>query len=155
MFDLQSALLHLYAAVIASIDPSRGVAAAQIQCRLAPLIPAIQVSLFSSTLPPLSLPLISPLLFPIFIPPRYLSLSLLPLLLLSLQDSAALYDLVFKLMKALHAGKQCIITVLYNVSVPCVFVVFPCTHTHTHTHPALPADTLSGHRDRFNRQYHA
>jgi huntingtin interacting protein 1 len=80
VFDLQSALLHLYAAIIASIDPSRGVSAAQIQCRLAPLIPAIQ-------------------------------------------DSAALYDLVFKLMKALHA--------------------------------ALPADTLSGHRDRFNRQYHA
>ncbi|CAI7993005.1 Huntingtin-interacting protein 1 [Geodia barretti] len=75
-----SALFHLYAAVITSIDPSRGVTAAQIQCRLAPLIPAIQ-------------------------------------------DSAALYDLVFKLMKALHA--------------------------------ALPADTLSGHRERFNRQYHA
>lgn len=78
VFDLQSSLLHLYAAIINNFDPSRGVAATQIQCRLAPLIPAIQ-------------------------------------------DSAALYDLVFLLMKALHA--------------------------------ALPADTLSGHRDRFNRQY--
>jgi len=66
--------------VMTNLDPSRGVTAPQIQCRLAPLIPAIQ-------------------------------------------DSAALYDLVFKLMKALHS--------------------------------ALPADTLAGHRERFNRQYQA
>ncbi|KAL5477182.1 hypothetical protein EMCRGX_G023936 [Ephydatia muelleri] len=41
----------------------------------------------------------------------------------SIQDSAALYDLIFKLMKTLHT--------------------------------TLPADTLTGHRDRFNRQYQA
>ena len=76
VFDVQSTLLHLYAAVMTSLGGSTN----QVQCRLAPLIPAIQ-------------------------------------------DSAALYDLIFKLMKALHSS--------------------------------LPAETLAGHRDRFNRQYHA
>jgi len=44
VFDMQSSLLHLYAAVMTNLDPSRGVTAPQIQCRLAPLIPAIQVT---------------------------------------------------------------------------------------------------------------
>lgn len=60
IFDLQSSLLHLYAAVFAALDPSQGVNAGQVQCKLVPLIPAIQ-------------------------------------------DSATLYDVIFKLMKALHA----------------------------------------------------
>lgn len=80
VFDAQSSILHLYAAVLTNLDPSKGVSAQQVQCRLAPLIPAIQ-------------------------------------------DSAALYDVIFKLMKALHSS--------------------------------LPAETLQGHRDRFNRQYQA
>lgn len=63
IFDLQSSLLHLYAAIMTNLDPSKGVTAGQIQCMLAPLIPAIQ-------------------------------------------DSATLYDLIFKLMKALHAGER-------------------------------------------------
>jgi hypothetical protein len=61
IFDLQSALLHLFAAIVSNIDPSKAASAGQIQCRLVPFIPAIQ-------------------------------------------DSATLYDLIFKLMKALHAG---------------------------------------------------
>lgn len=80
VFDVQSSLLHLYAEVMTKLDPSHGVSAIQIQCKLAPLVPAIQ-------------------------------------------DSAAMYDVIFKLMKALHTS--------------------------------LPADTLKGHRERFNRQYHA
>jgi huntingtin interacting protein 1 len=95
VFDLQSALLHLYAAVIASIDPSRGVTAAQIQCRLAPLIPAIQ-------------------------------------------DSAALYDLVFKLMKALHAGNHHTLKTIYEYytvyTINCYSYTLTHTHTHSHTH---------------------
>lgn len=60
VFDMQSSILHLYAAVLTNLDPSRGVSAQQVQCKLAPLIPAIQ-------------------------------------------DSASLYDVIFKLMKALHS----------------------------------------------------
>ena len=62
VFDMQSSILHLYAAVLTNLDPSKGVSAQQIQCQLAPLVPAIQ-------------------------------------------DSAALYDVIFKLMKALHSCK--------------------------------------------------
>ena len=62
VFDLQSSLLHLYHAMMGSLDISQSQSAEQIQCRLVPLIPAIQ-------------------------------------------DSASLYDLIFKLMKALHAGR--------------------------------------------------
>lgn len=61
IFDLQSSLLHLYAAVMAHLDPSQSHSAEQIRCKLVPLVPSIQ-------------------------------------------DSATLYDLIFKLMKALHAG---------------------------------------------------
>lgn len=80
IFDLQSALLHLYAAIFGNLDPSGGITTDSVQCKLVPLIPSIQ-------------------------------------------DSATLYDLIFKLMKGLHAS--------------------------------LPAETLTGHRERFNRQYHA
>ena len=63
VFDLQSALLHFYSAVLSSVDLSQGPMSDPVQCHLVPLIPAIQ-------------------------------------------DSATLYDLIFKLMKTLHAGKE-------------------------------------------------
>ena len=63
IFDLQSSLLHLYAAVMGSMDRSQSISVEQIRCKLVPLVPSIQ-------------------------------------------DSATLYDLIFKLMKALHACKE-------------------------------------------------
>lgn len=71
VFDMQSSILHLYAAVLTNLDPSKGVSAQQIQCQLAPLVPAIQ-------------------------------------------DSAALYDVIFKLMKALHSCKLFVFSIELN-----------------------------------------
>jgi len=62
VFDLQSALLHFYSAVLSSVDLSQGSLSDSVQCHLIPLVPAIQ-------------------------------------------DSATLYDIIFKLMKALHSSE--------------------------------------------------
>ncbi|XP_019848785.1 PREDICTED: huntingtin-interacting protein 1-like isoform X2 [Amphimedon queenslandica] len=78
VFDYQSAILHFYAGVNATL--SEPITQVQLQYRIAPFVPCIK-------------------------------------------ESAALYDLVVKLMKALHTS--------------------------------LPAETLNGHRERFNRQYSA
>lgn len=44
VFDLQSALLHLMGAIVSQLDPSKGISAAQVQCRIHPLIACITES---------------------------------------------------------------------------------------------------------------
>jgi huntingtin interacting protein 1 len=60
-FDFQSAILHFFAAVLATIEPNNSVSNNVKNCRIGPFVPAIK-------------------------------------------DSAALYDVVYKLMKALHTS---------------------------------------------------
>lgn len=88
VFDMQSSLLHLYAAVLTNLDPSKGVSAQQIQCQLAPLIPAIQ-------------------------------------------DSAALYDVIFKLMKALHSCEYMEIMSTLSLYLLCYFVLYSIACRYT------------------------
>jgi huntingtin interacting protein 1 len=98
-FDFQSAILHFFAAVLATIEPNNSVSNNVKNCRIGPFVPAIK-------------------------------------------DSAALYDVVYKLMKALHTSLL-LLSSLFLCTCFCLLW------------SGLPADTLQGHRDRFTRQYHA